>query len=475
MFKYVTFFCSLIFIITTNAQVGIGTVTPDPSAAFEISSTDGGMLTPRMTTAQRTGISNPATGLLVFDTNVNSFYFFDGTTWQALRGAEIRDNYKLVKNISDLSEEFSGGTYTLQTGYLYEINGTIAVDAPIDLNGAYVEGVDVRDDILLNASGGTLFTGSTGGSMRNITISGNGNQIFGLTGGSLVVNNTLLTGASSVGTLNGMGLIFTSIVQLVNNTDGLTVSGTTGSFFMSNTFWTDTNSGTFLDLDGTYDNLQMANGRIVADASETGLDVSSNPTINNAALLSGLSFVGAGNFVEPYTTGTYPGYSFSVDWDVNCEGIPLETDANATGDLNFNFTAGGGANTIFTANQAPVKLNGATTSDNLFRFSRSGNNKIVYDGKKTRYFTVTASISFEGNTSQDRYIFYIAKGNSGSPTPTVLDKTGVWRRIGGAFDIGAVPLIGTVELSPGDYIEVWAERFSGSGSLFTVALNLAIR
>ena len=153
----------------------------------------------------------------------------------------------------------------------------------------------------------------------------------------------------------------------------------------------------------------------------------------------------------------------------------METDGNATGDLNFNFTAGGGANTTFVANQAPVKLNGATTSNSLFRFIRSGNNRIVYNGNKTRFFNLTASISFEGNTSQDRYIFYVAKGSNGSTTPTVIDETGVWRRIGGAFDIGAVPLIGTVELSPGDYIEVWAERFSGSGSLFTVSLNLTIR
>src|SRR5690606_15936975 len=67
-----------------QGAVGVGTNTPDPSAAFEVSSTSRGMLIPRMSTAQRTAITNPATGLLVFDTNTNSFWFKGGTTWVEL-------------------------------------------------------------------------------------------------------------------------------------------------------------------------------------------------------------------------------------------------------------------------------------------------------------------------------------------------------------------------------------------------------
>ena len=62
-------------------NVGINTTTPDPSAALHIESTNQGVLVPRLTSGQREGISNTATGLLVFDTDTGSFWFYNGTAW----------------------------------------------------------------------------------------------------------------------------------------------------------------------------------------------------------------------------------------------------------------------------------------------------------------------------------------------------------------------------------------------------------
>jgi hypothetical protein len=50
---------SLLFTLYFNntfAQVGIGTTTPDNSAMLDVSSTDKGLLIPRMTKAQRDAI-----------------------------------------------------------------------------------------------------------------------------------------------------------------------------------------------------------------------------------------------------------------------------------------------------------------------------------------------------------------------------------------------------------------------------------
>jgi uncharacterized protein (TIGR02145 family) len=69
-----------------NAQsVGIGTITPDASAQLDVNSTSQGFLTPRMTAAQRTAIFSPSDGLLVYQTDYPSgFYFFKGGVWKML-------------------------------------------------------------------------------------------------------------------------------------------------------------------------------------------------------------------------------------------------------------------------------------------------------------------------------------------------------------------------------------------------------
>lgn len=68
-----------------NAQVGVGITTPDNSAMLEVNSTTKGLLAPRMTSAQRTAISSPAVGLLVYQTDgTDGFYYYDGTGWVLL-------------------------------------------------------------------------------------------------------------------------------------------------------------------------------------------------------------------------------------------------------------------------------------------------------------------------------------------------------------------------------------------------------
>lgn len=71
----------LFFSSTHNfAQVGINTTSPDNSSIIDISSTDKGMLIPRMTSAQRDAIFNPANGLLIYNTDSDEFQFNSNST-----------------------------------------------------------------------------------------------------------------------------------------------------------------------------------------------------------------------------------------------------------------------------------------------------------------------------------------------------------------------------------------------------------
>jgi hypothetical protein len=72
-----------------NAQIAINTngSSPHPSAMLDVQSYTRGVLVPRMTTYQRTIIKNPATGLLVFDSETSTFWFYNGTTWVEIKAA----------------------------------------------------------------------------------------------------------------------------------------------------------------------------------------------------------------------------------------------------------------------------------------------------------------------------------------------------------------------------------------------------
>ena len=89
---------------------------PDGSAIVDMKSTTKGMLVPRMTSLQRTDISSPATGLLVYDTDEKTLYCFDGTSWS--KDAD-RDEMNELQTLSILGSDLSlsgGNTITIPAG-----------------------------------------------------------------------------------------------------------------------------------------------------------------------------------------------------------------------------------------------------------------------------------------------------------------------------------------------------------------------
>ncbi len=81
--------------VTTNAQVGINTNggAPAASAMLDVDASalpangKRGLLLPRMTAGEREAIPAPATGLLVYETTTNAYWYFNGTLWMQLFGS----------------------------------------------------------------------------------------------------------------------------------------------------------------------------------------------------------------------------------------------------------------------------------------------------------------------------------------------------------------------------------------------------
>jgi hypothetical protein len=81
----IVFFVNAVY--AQNVAVNTDGSVAHTSALLDIKSTSKGMLIPRMTTAERTAITSPATGLLVYDTDVNSFWFYNGSAWTNIIGS----------------------------------------------------------------------------------------------------------------------------------------------------------------------------------------------------------------------------------------------------------------------------------------------------------------------------------------------------------------------------------------------------
>ena len=469
--------CVLIFLSagSMQAQVGIGTVTPAASSVLDLSSTTQGFLAPRMTTAQRTAIASPANGLMVYDTDMQSFYYYVTATssWTKVNSdANGRVKFKRIKGTDVLATVLAtelaagGGTkYLLDTGTLYEINGTVMLNLPIDLNNAYLEGLDTNEDKLIRTSG-NLFEGATGGSIRHLTLVAATGSVFNVNGTAaetLILRDAIVASSASVGLIKGLGLVFINVVNYSGNTAGITYENI-GKLLLNNSGWFGNNGGSYEKLVGSFALVEKLGGFSEVIGSSIGFDVSSNPTITGDAVLESTVFTGAvttGAYVKPYTTGTFPGYNFTTDWSVRGSGIPQETDAVASGNMYDPNNTASTRTTATVINTGYKVVTNATTATNLLRFASTTSGRLTYKGEKTRTFQITATLSFIESTSGTNatYVFYIAKIGTNGVTVTPLPETETYIDTNSGF-VQSFPITGSVSLATNESVEVWLKRIN---------------
>jgi Flp pilus assembly pilin Flp len=127
------FLCATTF---TQAQIGIGTSSPNAASQLEVSSTSKGFLPPRMTAAQRNAISTPVAGLMVWCNDCGSngeIQIYNGTEWVNFIGGARQLTLTSVTT-TKLGSDIDGEAQGDQSGYKVSISASGATVAISSMN-----------------------------------------------------------------------------------------------------------------------------------------------------------------------------------------------------------------------------------------------------------------------------------------------------------------------------------------------------
>jgi len=365
--------------LVAQLKVGNNPTTINNSALLEMESTNKGLLPPRMTTAQRDAITNPATSLVIFNTDLNCLQMNLGTpaapSWQCLIGSgNTSSNGSAVVSAYSCNTASTGN---LNTGQV--VNGvTQTITATVTTPGMYN---------ITAASNGVTFSGIG-------TFTGTGAQAVVLT--ATGIPTASVTATFTLNTTPGC-----SFTRTANANDPSTNGTAVVSGFNCNTASagalivgapaagvTQTITATVVTA-GTYNITTSANG---VTFSGSGTFAGTGP--QNVVLTATGTPLAAGT--ATYTLNTTPGCSFtrlSVDPTTNGTGTItlINCAAAATGQLTVGQQVSGVTQTITVNVLTTGTYNINTNTVNGVSFS--GNGSFTATGSQNIVLTATGTPS----------------------------------------------------------------------------------
>ena len=126
------------------------------SAILELIATTRGFLPPRMTTTQRDAIATPATGLVVYNTTLNSTDTFDGARWRTD-----------AETITTNRQTASYSLVLADRGKLIEMNVATANNLTVPLNSSIAFPIGSKIDIVQYGAGQTTIVATGGVTVRS--------------------------------------------------------------------------------------------------------------------------------------------------------------------------------------------------------------------------------------------------------------------------------------------------------------------
>jgi len=160
--------CFLACCIAAGAQdnVGIGTLTPNPKAILDLTSSTRGFMVPRMTTALRsalgTGAGAAETGLMVFDTDSSLFYFWNGASWKYFPAKP--GDYGWIISGNNMYSSVSGNTgigTASPTAKLHTVGSVRLASLGSTTTNTEVLTVDANGNVKTRALGNDLWDGDS--------------------------------------------------------------------------------------------------------------------------------------------------------------------------------------------------------------------------------------------------------------------------------------------------------------------------
>ncbi|MEM8526919.1 MAG: tail fiber protein [Bacteroidota bacterium] len=88
------------FTVSSQVAINVDNAEPDASAMLDVSSTDKGLLIPRMTTEERDAIQNPSEGLMIFNTEDDCFNYYTGKEWYKDCGRDLETDKTILSPIA---------------------------------------------------------------------------------------------------------------------------------------------------------------------------------------------------------------------------------------------------------------------------------------------------------------------------------------------------------------------------------------
>jgi hypothetical protein len=212
-----------------TAQTGIGTTTPNTAAKLDVSSTDKGLLIPRMTKSQREAItlSAAANGLLVYQTDDLAGFYVNTSTTTTI--AWTRVNTDWTRNSNNINYSLGNvGIGTVTPSEKLEVNGNVKATNFIGSGSQLTEvATRVTGSWTLNTGANDVSFSVPGGGTYSMWVNGN------IPNGIALWNATVTTSNTNVPVLGsqyawyytaGNALVWNSIPDQITGTNNSIVA-----------------------------------------------------------------------------------------------------------------------------------------------------------------------------------------------------------------------------------------------------------